>query len=60
MRFGITLSNGGVLLGLTTVKQLLALADAVEASPLFDSLWVGDALFVNPRLHAFTLLDATA
>lgn len=49
MRFGITLANRGVLLGLTTVKQLLALADAVETSPLLDALWVGDALFVNPR-----------
>jgi alkanesulfonate monooxygenase SsuD/methylene tetrahydromethanopterin reductase-like flavin-dependent oxidoreductase (luciferase family) len=60
MRFGITLANRGVLLGLTTVQQLLALADAVEASPLLDSLWVGDALFVNPRLDAFTLLAALA
>jgi alkanesulfonate monooxygenase SsuD/methylene tetrahydromethanopterin reductase-like flavin-dependent oxidoreductase (luciferase family) len=60
MRFGITLANRGVLLGLTTVQQLLALADAVESSPLLDSLWVGDALFVNPRLDAFTLLAALA
>jgi hypothetical protein len=49
-----------VLLGLTTVKDLLALADAVEASPLLDSVWVGDALFVNRRLDAFTLLAAIA
>jgi alkanesulfonate monooxygenase SsuD/methylene tetrahydromethanopterin reductase-like flavin-dependent oxidoreductase (luciferase family) len=60
MHFGITLSNRGVLLGLATVKQLLALADAVEASPLLDSVWVGDALFVNQRLDAFTLLAAIA
>ncbi len=60
MHFGITLSNRGVLLGLTAVQQLLALADAVEASPLFDSVWVGDALFVNQRLDAFTLLAAIA
>jgi alkanesulfonate monooxygenase SsuD/methylene tetrahydromethanopterin reductase-like flavin-dependent oxidoreductase (luciferase family) len=60
MRFGITLSNRGVLLGLSTVRQLLALANAVEASPLFDSVWVGDALFVNQRLDAFTLLAAIA
>jgi Luciferase-like monooxygenase len=60
MRFGITLSNCGVLLGLATVRQLLALADAVEASPLLDSVWVGDALFVNQRLDAVTLLAAIA
>ena len=33
MNFGITLSNRGVLLGLCTPRDLLALADAVEASP---------------------------
>ena len=60
MRFGITLSNRGILLGLTTVPKLLALADAVEACPLMDSLWAGDALFANQRLDAFTLLAALA
>src|SRR5487761_2536547 len=60
MQFGITLANRGVLLGLTTVRELLALADAVEADPRFDSVWVGDALFVNRRLDAFTLLAAIA
>jgi alkanesulfonate monooxygenase SsuD/methylene tetrahydromethanopterin reductase-like flavin-dependent oxidoreductase (luciferase family) len=58
VKFGITLSNRGILLGLTTVRKLLALADAVEASALFDSIWAGDALFANPRLDAFTLLAA--
>lgn len=60
MRFGVTLSNRGILLGLATVAKLLALADAVEASPMLDSLWVGDALFANPRLDGFTLLAALA
>jgi hypothetical protein len=60
MHCGIILSNRGVLLGLNTVRQLLALADAVEASPLLDSVWVGDALFVNQRLDALTLLGAIA
>jgi hypothetical protein len=46
MRFGITPANRGALLGLTTVKQLLSLAGAMEASPLLDSVWVGDVLFV--------------
>jgi alkanesulfonate monooxygenase SsuD/methylene tetrahydromethanopterin reductase-like flavin-dependent oxidoreductase (luciferase family) len=36
----------------------LALADAIEASPLLNSVRVGDALFVNQRLDAFTLLAA--
>ncbi len=60
MQFGITLSNRGILLGLTTVPKLLALADAVEANPLFDNLWAGDALFANQRLDALTLLAALA
>jgi alkanesulfonate monooxygenase SsuD/methylene tetrahydromethanopterin reductase-like flavin-dependent oxidoreductase (luciferase family) len=60
MNFGITLSNRGVLVGLTTARDLLALADAVEASPVMDSIWCGDALFVNRRLDALTLLAAVA
>ena len=38
MNHGITPSHRGILLGLTTVPKLLALADAVEASPALDSL----------------------
>ena len=60
MNFGVTLSNRGVLVGLTTTRDLLKLADAVEASPLMDSVWCGDALFVNRRLDALTLLAAVA
>ena len=60
MKFGITLSNRGVLVGLCTTRDLLKLADAVEASPLMDSVWCGDALFVNRRLDALTLLAAVA
>ncbi len=60
MKYGITLSNRGMLVGLTTPKALLELADAVEASPLMDSVWCGDALFVNRRLDALTLLSAVA
>jgi alkanesulfonate monooxygenase SsuD/methylene tetrahydromethanopterin reductase-like flavin-dependent oxidoreductase (luciferase family) len=32
----------------------------VEAAPLLDSVWLGDALFANQRLDAFTLLAALA
>jgi alkanesulfonate monooxygenase SsuD/methylene tetrahydromethanopterin reductase-like flavin-dependent oxidoreductase (luciferase family) len=60
MNFGITLSNRGVLVGLCTARDLLTLADAVEASPIMDSVWCGDALFVNRRLDALTLLAAVA
>src|SRR4051812_50217842 len=60
MKFGITLSNRGVLVGLCSAHDLLVLADAVEACPLMDSVWCGDALFVNRRLDALTLLAAVA
>jgi alkanesulfonate monooxygenase SsuD/methylene tetrahydromethanopterin reductase-like flavin-dependent oxidoreductase (luciferase family) len=60
MKFGITLSNRGVLIGLCTTDDLLRLSDAVEAVPELDSLWCGDALFVNRRLDALTLLAAIA
>jgi alkanesulfonate monooxygenase SsuD/methylene tetrahydromethanopterin reductase-like flavin-dependent oxidoreductase (luciferase family) len=60
MKFGVTLSNRGVLVGLCATRDLLKLADAVEASPLMDSVWCGDALFVNRRLDALTLLAAVA
>lgn len=60
MKFGITLSNRGILIGLCTSDDLLRLADAVEAAPQFDSLWCGDALFVNRRLDALMLLAAIA
>ena len=60
MNFGITLSNRGVLVGLCSARDLLVLADAVEASPVMDSVWCGDALFVNRRLDALTLLAAVA
>ena len=41
MNFGITLSNRGVLIGLCTARDLLVLADAVEASAVMD--WSGAA-----------------
>ena len=60
MDFGITLSNRAVPLGLCSARDLLALADAIEACPALDSVWCGDALFVNRRLDALTLLAAVA
>jgi alkanesulfonate monooxygenase SsuD/methylene tetrahydromethanopterin reductase-like flavin-dependent oxidoreductase (luciferase family) len=60
MKFGVTLSNRGVLMGLCAPRDLLTLADAVEAAPAMDSVWCGDALFVNRRLDALTLLAAVA
>ena len=60
MNFGITLSNRGVLVGLCSARDLLVLADAVEGCSAMDSVWCGDALFVNRRVDALTLLAAVA
>src|SRR5262245_6888553 len=60
MNFGITLSNRGIPVGLCSARDLLALAEAIEACPVMDSVWCGDALFVNRRLDALTLLAAVA
>jgi len=60
LRFGLTLANRGVLLGLTTPAALLDLAARAEESGRFDSIWVGDSLFAKPRLDALTLLAALA
>ena len=60
LRFGLTLANRGVLLGLTTPAALLDLAARAEESGGFDSIWVGDSLFAKPRLDALTLLAAVA
>jgi alkanesulfonate monooxygenase SsuD/methylene tetrahydromethanopterin reductase-like flavin-dependent oxidoreductase (luciferase family) len=60
VKFGVILPNRGVVLGLTTVAELLAQADAAEAIPLIDSVWVGDDLFVNRRVDSLTLLAAIA
>lgn len=59
-RYGLSLSNRGVLLGLTTVPELLALAEEAEASGFFESVWVGDSLLAKPRLEAIVLLSALA
>lgn len=60
MKFGITLPNRGVNLGICTPEDLIRLAEMADASPLMDSVWVGDALFVNRRLDAMMLLAAIA
>ena len=60
LTFGITLPNRGINLGICTTEDLLQLAELAEASPFMDSVWVGDALFVNQRLDALMLLAAIA
>jgi alkanesulfonate monooxygenase SsuD/methylene tetrahydromethanopterin reductase-like flavin-dependent oxidoreductase (luciferase family) len=58
-RFGLTLPNRGVIIGATTVPEMLKLAERAEATG-WDSVWVGDSIFAKPRLDAIALLGALA
>lgn len=60
MKIGLTLSNRGVLLGMTTYPELLQAAEIADRSGLFQSVWVGDSLLGKPRPESITLLSAIA
>src|SRR5207237_1464460 len=59
-RYGVSLPNLGVLLGATSVDELLAVSEQADASGALDSIWVGDSLFAKPRLESLVLLSAIA
>jgi alkanesulfonate monooxygenase SsuD/methylene tetrahydromethanopterin reductase-like flavin-dependent oxidoreductase (luciferase family) len=59
VKFGLTLPNRGVVIGATTVAEMLQLAADAEAAG-WDSVWVGDSIFAKPRLDAMVLLGAIA
>ena len=48
-RYGLSLPNRGVLIGVTTLPELFALAERAEASGFYDSVWVGDSLGAKPH-----------
>jgi alkanesulfonate monooxygenase SsuD/methylene tetrahydromethanopterin reductase-like flavin-dependent oxidoreductase (luciferase family) len=59
VKFGLTLPNRGVVIGVTTVAEMLQLAADAESSG-WDSVWVGDSIFAKPRLDAMVLMGAIA
>lgn len=59
-RFGLTLPNRGVLIGVTTMEEILHLSRLAENHPAWDSVWVGDSIFAKPRLDALVLLGGLA
>jgi alkanesulfonate monooxygenase SsuD/methylene tetrahydromethanopterin reductase-like flavin-dependent oxidoreductase (luciferase family) len=59
VKFGLTLPNRGVVIGATTVAEMLQLATDAESAG-WDSVWVGDSIFAKPRLDAMVLLGAIA
>jgi alkanesulfonate monooxygenase SsuD/methylene tetrahydromethanopterin reductase-like flavin-dependent oxidoreductase (luciferase family) len=60
MELGLTLPNRGVLFGVTTVDEMLDLAETADGSGAFGSVWVGDSIMAKPRLESLTLLAAVA
>jgi len=59
-RFGLTLSNRGVVLGLTNPAEILEMAEAADANEVFDHVWVGDQIMAKPRMESITLMSAIA
>src|SRR5213594_5021934 len=59
-KFGFTLPQRGVFIGVTTMDRMMALAAQADANPLFDSIWVGDSLLAKPRPDSLTLLGGLA
>lgn len=59
-KYGLTLSNRSVLLGMSTVEEMLDLAVAADRAGVWDSVWLGDSIFAKPRLDALVALGALA
>src|SRR5437899_6620847 len=59
-KFGLTLPTRGVIIGATTVEEMLQRAEWADAEHAWDSVWVGDSIFAKPRLDAIALLGALA
>ena len=60
VKFGLTLSNRGVLLGLTQPEEILEMAELAEHSEVFDHVWVGDSIMAKPRMESITLMSGIA
>ena len=60
VKFGLTLSNRGVLLGLTTPDELLEMAERADATPVFEHVWVGDQIMAKPRMESIVLMAGMA
>ncbi len=56
--FGFTIPQRGVLFGIATWPQMIAMAREVDRTALFDSIWVGDSVMSKPRPESIALLGA--
>ena len=58
-KFGLTLPNRGVVIGATTVSEMLEMSEWADGAG-WDSVWVGDSIFAKPRLDAIAQRGALA
>ena len=59
-KFGLTLSNRGIVTGSSTLEDMLTLARQADANSAWQSIWVGDSILAKPRLDALNLMSALA
>ena len=60
VKFGLTLPNRGVVIGATTMDEMIDLTEQADRNEVWDSVWVGDSILAKPRLDAIVLLGALA
>jgi alkanesulfonate monooxygenase SsuD/methylene tetrahydromethanopterin reductase-like flavin-dependent oxidoreductase (luciferase family) len=56
--FGLTIPQRGMLFGVSTWPEMLAMAREADSLPAFDSVWIGDSLMAKPRPESIALLGA--
>ncbi len=59
-KFGLTLSNRGIVTGSSTLEDMFTLARQADANEAWESIWVGDSILAKPRLDALNLMSALA
>ena len=59
-KYGLTLSNRSVLLGMSAMEEMIGLAKAADQAEVWDSVWLGDSIFAKPRVDAFVALGSLA
>lgn len=59
-KYGLTLSNRSVLLGMASMEEMNSLARAADQAEVWDSVWLGDSIFAKPRVDALVALGALA
>ena len=59
-KYGLTLSNRSVVLGMSDTETMLDLGRAADEYPVWDSVWLGDSIFAKPRLDVMVALGGLA